>query len=814
MTKKIFILLLLFAGFFTLHGAESDNEYKDEHKIDANIKQLLEEKLNAEPFIEEAGSEAPAGEVKTVEKMYSFSYQDILVTDVIERLASEKGINILLPQGSQALTTKLNYSLPQKVTLDQAWIEMDKILELLGYTWELKNNILTLLKVDENIPREPLSLYRNPALEDLPDSGQVIQAIFYFSNLKVTDDPSNPIMQILKGPTGMLSNAAFKAIVKADPKTNSVIITDKANNIRAAMTIIRQLDLEGIPDAIEIITLNYVPASFVEDLFRKLLATAPQAPVGPARETTQKSTTYFPANTKVLALNRTNTIVIMGTVRSIRTVKEFIIKDIDFPLDSGKSILHLYDLQYLNAEKFAPVLQALVNKTEAGAQSQTQAQAVGPKRYFQDVIIEAEKTRLTAAIAPTAVGGTGTPTVTDSMGVQQGGNRLIIAARQEDWHRIKKLIRELDTPQPQVAIEVLVVDLTLTTEKLIADQMRNKGSFNNSFSQNLNFQTANIISPLLKPATTAGYTTLANPIVTYPANALAANLLEFASGGTTNLATAQAPGSLLISFNDPDHSGIWNIWQILDQFTNSTILTQPFIVTADNVQANISFSEDRLLAGGSTSDGGSISIKNEYVTAAASIDILPTISTLTQNINLQINITINTFLSNANNRSTRLIQTNANVGDGEVLALGGLVSTTDTITEFRTPLLARIPLIGWLFKYREKAKLKTNLLIFISPKIIQPKVGGGAYPYTENKLCFSKRDLQESANFENLRDPITRWFFRPDVNYAHDVVDGYVEEQSNFVTTKKVPNKRKEELRELEKLLHGEENPLLKMTSA
>lgn len=784
MVIRIFLMLLLLNIFI-----KADDQPE-------SIKQILEEKLNVKQTLEVAPQEQP--ETKPFEKRYSFNYQDVPLIDIINEFAAEKKVNILLPQGSQALTAKIKYSLPYKVTLAQAWAELGKILDLIGYSWEIKNDQLTLLKVDPTIQREPLPLYINPPLEDLPETGQVIQAIFYLSNLKVNDQNS-PIEQILKAPTGMLSSTA---LIKIDAKTNALILVDKSNIIRAAMTIIRQLDLEGIPDDIHVIPLYNVQASFVEDLFKKLLATA-QVPVTPgvAREAPIKSSTYFPPNTKVLALDRTNTIVIMGTTRSIHTVKEFIVKYIDHPLDSGKSILHLYDLQYLNAEAFAPILQQLVNKQEPASQSQGQA-ATGPRRDFQDVIVEAEKTSIAATIAPTTVEGA--PEASQSEGVQQGGNRIVVAARKEDWVRIKKLIKQLDTPQPQVAMEVLVVDLSSQKNKIVGTQMRNKSGFNSSVSDNVNFQTANLTAPIIKTSGVTGE--YGEPITQLPANALMANLLQL--NNDKNFASAATPGSILISFNDPNGSGIWNILQILDIYANTTILTQPFIVTMNNKQATISIAQKRLLPGSTNSDGGAIAVKNEYVEAATAIGILPVISEGSKNINLQLNINVNQFLSDAGNRSTRLIQTNANVGDGEVLALGGLVRLSDQIVENDTPFLSRIPLFGWFFKRRNKTKIKTNLMIFICPKIIKPRLGGGFDPFTEGKLCFAENNLQESSNFEDLRDPITRWFFKPDPNFAHDVIDDYIAERPEVPLAGKIHSEERDKIRTLEDLIRGQENPL------
>lgn len=744
------------------------------------IKKVLEQKLNPSENQKEAG--APKEAADEYKKLYSFNYKDIPLVDVINEFAAEKKVNIILPQpqSPNALTVKITYQLPKKVTLNQAWRELDKILEFIGYAWVPLENFLILNKITNDLKREPLAIYKNPAIEDLPNNGTVIQTIFYLANLKLSNDSTRTnIEAVLKS---MLSPTAD---IKRDEKTNALIITDKSDNIRSAMTIIKELDLEGIPDAIEVVPLYYTEAAFVEDLFKNKLLLATPSPT-PTRETI-KQVSYFPPNTKVLALGRTNAIVIMGSAKSIRTVKDFIIKYIDHPLESGESILHIYDLQYLNAEDFQVILQDLVNKPITG-QAQTQGgQVIGPKRDFQDVIIVAEKSTLSIASPKKSIATQITPSETPSsvhgsesisgetQGIEQAGNRLIIAARKLDWIRIKALIEELDKPQPQVAIEVLVVDLTLNNDKILGSQMRNRGSLHNSLSHNVDFQTAMIDSPVLKPST--GFVDTANgELLSYPNHALMANLLRIQNNGNDNfnLATEGGVGSMVISFNDPDHSGIWNVWQVLDAHTNVTLLAQPFITTADNRQASITIAEQRLVDGDAVSQVGGIKVQKDDVVAATSIDILPRISVDNNNINLNIIVKVEQFEALNNNRATRLVQTNANVGNGEVLALGGLISLNDSISENETPLLSKIPILGWFFKRKEKNKTKNNLMIFISPRIMYPKVKGGIGSYTKDKLCYAKNELTEELAFEALRDPITRWFFKPNLAYADTVVGNFV----------------------------------------
>jgi general secretion pathway protein D len=67
----------------------------------------------------------------------------------------------------------------------------------------------------------------------------------------------------------------------------------------------------------------------------------------------------------------------------------------------------------------------------------------------------------------------------------------------------------------------------------------------------------------------------------------------------------------------------------------------------------------------------------------------------------------------------RTISTNVLIEDGGVVVLGGLISNSSTKGEQRVPYLGSIPLIGMLFKTRQGDAGKSNLMIFIRPKILR-----------------------------------------------------------------------------------------------
>jgi general secretion pathway protein D len=69
----------------------------------------------------------------------------------------------------------------------------------------------------------------------------------------------------------------------------------------------------------------------------------------------------------------------------------------------------------------------------------------------------------------------------------------------------------------------------------------------------------------------------------------------------------------------------------------------------------------------------------------------------------------------------RQIETSFTVGDGQILAIGGLLSDDERKTIAKIPLLSDIPYLGELFKYRTNSRNKTNLTVFIRPTVLRDR---------------------------------------------------------------------------------------------
>jgi hypothetical protein len=261
---------------------------------------------------------------------------------------------------------------------------------------------------------------------------------------------------------------------------------------------------------------------------------------------------------------------------------------------------------------------------------------------------------------------------------------------------------------------------------------------------------------------------------------LMSNLLQIPDADGNNLVGGNAPqGTFVLYLQDNVNTGIAWVMEALLSYTNVTILSHPFTVTLNNQPTSFTDNQTLLLPGSATVKKGATYVPIAPVTAALQLNITPMINGENY-INLGLNVQVSEF-STGNSQINRNIQTNANVKDGQVLILGGLTKTTAATSTLGTPGLENIPLVGWLFKKKSKGVIKSNLAVFICPRILQ-STNGYCDPFTAEKFSVATDAVNSDKNFIALRDPITRWFF----DSAHEItneqkVSDYVN-RKQFVT--------------------------------
>ncbi len=721
--------------------------------------------------------------------LIDFNFADKELTDIINELAEKSTMNIIFPQGTNTIKQKVNIHLPNKISLESAWDYTAMLLNLAGYTMIPHNGVHMIIKNDPNSNRDTLPIYVGYNPYDFPQTENKIRAIVYLTNLKVPEkynssDEKDPINQIL---TDVLS--ATKSVT-FDTKTNAIIAADSANKLSTAFNIIMLLDRSGDPNVLEAVRLYNVDASVVAELLKTQILALTGTEKGTLKADVKSETgLYFgPNQVNLVADNRLNAIILSGSSAGVERIKD-LIAELDQPVDSGRSILHVYELQYLDAPTFAPILQKIVKSGTETAQATKDLQG-GVRRVFEGVIVVAEEKVEEKAEGLQATGDQ--KSLLQGSTVFKGGNRLIITARQDDWLKIKDLIRSLDTPQPIVIIEVMVIDVNIDESKILGAQIRNL--------------TATVPTTIQSNGVTA-QAALANPggvvlnttqssgtITTVPEPAkLASDLLSLISPGSEgiapsslakNLSTAN-PGSLIMSFNDPNGTGIWGVLQVLDSYSDLKVLSHPFLVTRNNRESETIISTIRRDQGQAfAGQAAVVSQKVEDIEARLRVGIIARVASLDR-VNMQIAVDVQEFTTSVQTnytRNTRTVNTSSNLSSGQILALGGLGTLLETESTFKVPILSNVPLIGPFFQYSQRTTSRTNLLILISPTIIEPKIRGGVEIYTRDKISKGFEVFETQSVIGSPRDPVTRWFFKSSLEDAQETTNVFLSQgQGDFV---------------------------------
>jgi len=269
-----------------------------------------------------------------------------------------------------------------------------------------------------------------------------------------------------------------------------------------------------------------------------------------------------------------------------------------------------------------------------------------------------------------------------SVSVDKRNNQLIVTDTAEVIENIKKIVARIDTVTPQVIIEAKIVEVS------------------NNFSNAIGIDWTADVGPWAEPRRIDG-TLSGNVAMNFPAAAtgvLGINFSRFAGHAT--------PLVLNATLNAMETRG------------EGKIISSPKIATLDNKTATITQGVEfpyleRDSAGLATVKFKNIDLKLE-VTPIVSPD-----DRILMKINIQKDDVASITADGTPSLSTNEAKTELLVNDGDTLVIGGILKSNMTSGDSGWPGLKNIPLLGWLFKTASKTTTNTELLIFITPKIVQ-----------------------------------------------------------------------------------------------
>ena len=314
----------------------------------------------------------------------------------------------------------------------------------------------------------------------------------------------------------------------------------------------------------------------------------------------------------------------------------------------------------------------------------------------------------------------------------QQTNAIIVNAPPKMMRSLMGIVDQLDIRRLQVLVEAIIVEVVADRTSELGVTWATDGSNNDNIVGATNF-------PDLGPGVIqlAGITNNNNVNVN-PANFIGQGM-SVGVGKITKQGTSFA-----------------SIIRMLEGIVDTNIISTPSIVTTDNEEASLNVGQEVPFVTGSFSNtGGTGGAVNPFQTiqreqVGVSLTITPQINE-GDSILLKIAQEISNISASATGAvdlitNERTIDTTVIVNDGDILVLGGLLEDQLRESDQRVPFLGNIPLLGNLFKSKKTTKVKTNLMVFIRPKILDTSEQA---TFETNKKYNYIRNLQIEENQKN-----------------------------------------------------------------
>jgi type II secretory pathway component GspD/PulD (secretin) len=303
-------------------------------------------------------------------------------------------------------------------------------------------------------------------------------------------------------------------------------------------------------------------------------------------------------------------------------------------------------------------------------------------------------------------------------------SQLVVLATEKEMTEIQQTVERLDTRTKQVLIEAKLVETSINPSTIKGLDWRGTLSAQNiAFGNNLQ---ANSPSASVNPTLSKSFPKL---------------LLDTAHG--FNPSTA---------FLDAD--GVNAVFSFMNQDSEARVVSTPRTVTLDNEKATLSVTRATPIiyvsAGSAITTGGS---QITYTNLGVLLEVTPRISA-NDFINLhvipevsRVFDTVTKVVSGATFQADqydiRKMETRVMIPSGNTLVLGGLVQDDNRKSSTKVPMLGDIPFLGKAFQSKSKSQQKNNLLVFITPTIVQDN------DYQPNKTDYLKIRIP--------KDEATKW---------------------------------------------------------
>lgn len=602
------------------------------------------------------------------EKVY-LNVQEADIKDVIKQISKATGRNFII---DDKIRGKITIISERPMSREEAYQTFLSALEVAGYT-TVKGpaNVIKIVSL-KDAAKSPIPTH----VDSTPYTDSFVTRLIALENISALE-MSNAIKDLVSKSGNLF----------AYPATNTLIITDSGSNIDRIMKIVKELDQEGPQQVMEIIPIKNARAGdvakMVTDLFEEQ-KTATSRRTRRSRRAAASSEELAEVS-KIIADERTNSIIVLASKRAIEKVRSIIAK-LDMTLQAGEEgRIHVYYLKHATAKELAETLSSLT--AAAGAKStKGKGTDIAVARFEGDIKITADEST----------------------------NALIITALPKDFQTlIDRVISKLDIPRRQVYFEAIVMEMTLTkgSEYGVSGYGGAGSGAAIGFGQTMGGPS--LLGSIIGSAATGG------------TSAWPAFLGGLISSRTTDITYVGADGTSS-TLTIPAFSAFLSA---LATRGETNLVATPNLLTLDNEEATMHVLSKEPTPGSTTFGASGVTTAQsvDYKEAGLELKIKPQI-TEGDMVLLEIEQKLSGFTNpqfstnlNAPAMKERKVKTTVVTENGQTVVLAGLMDDTTSRQKRKIPLLGDIPILGFLFSTTTNQMAKNNLLIFITPHIIKDR---------------------------------------------------------------------------------------------
>lgn len=472
--------------------------------------------------------------------------------------------------------------------------------------------------------------------------------------------------------------------INVNTGTNSLVITDYADNLHRLGRIIAALDVANATE-VQVIPIRNVAVTDIAPMILRLLETS----TGGASGGGAAGAADAGPRTVVIAEPRSNALIVRASNAARLQLVAKLAENLDTPTLNGPNgaagNIYVVYLKNADATKLATVLRAALTGTVAA----TTTTSATPQAGGQG------STVLGSTLQPPSTGG--------QIQADTATNSLIITASEPQYRQLRAVIEKLDARRAQVYVESLIAEVNM--DKAAEFGIQWQGPIG---------KTGDAVVGLLGTNFGSG----------------GSNIVQLAAQGAAGTVT---PGKGLNIGAVNMNNGVYVLGflaRFLEQNGAGNILSTPNLLTLDNEEAKIVIGQNvPFVTGQFTNTGSTGGTVNPFQTierkdVGLTLRVRPQISE-NGTVRMAIFQEVSSVQASSLNSSTglvtnkRSIESNVLVEDGSIVVLGGLLQDEYGDNQEKVPGLAEVPFFGHLFKSESRSRKKTNLMVFLRPVVVR-----------------------------------------------------------------------------------------------